>query len=514
MVARGVDPMALGMASAASLRSFEINNVVGELNSQASSAGMRLSNHSYSQQHGWFLDVPGSFGNGPNRWYWLGGAGATQDAGFGSYNDMTRTYDQTMASNPRLLMCMSASNQRLNGTLTPTTYYYWNPDRVPNPGWTLKVWGPGDPPSLNPEYDCVPGVNTPKNGLTVGNVYHCPGGYVSAQGVILYRTSGAGPCDDGRIKPDLVAPGVSLYTPAAFFPNGFPSNNQYVRATGTSLSSAVVCGSTSLLVQYWRQLRPMAPDPLSSTLRALILHTADEAGPGPGPDYLYGWGLMNTRSAAKALQQHGESGYSLVDEQVLDGAAGGEWTRIVRTGPADGTFKVTIAWVDPPGTPLSPLVLNDRRPMLVNDLDVRVVDVDTGETWMPWTLDPLQPQNAAQRGDNVVDNIEQVFVANAGGATERTWEVRVSHKGVLASDQIFSIVITGAFHQSVPPSACGDSDFNNDGDFGTDADIEAFFACLAGQCPEGEDSDFDNDGDSGTDADIESFFRVLGGASC
>jgi YVTN family beta-propeller protein len=64
---------------------------------------------------------------------------------------------------------------------------------------------------------------------------------------------------------------------------------------------------------------------------------------------------------------------------------------------------------------------------------------------------------------------------------------------------------------------CGNADFNGDGDFGTDADIEAFFACLAGNCcatcyPGG--SDFNADGDAGTDADIESFFRVLAGGAC
>jgi hypothetical protein len=62
-----------------------------------------------------------------------------------------------------------------------------------------------------------------------------------------------------------------------------------------------------------------------------------------------------------------------------------------------------------------------------------------------------------------------------------------------------------------PPSA----DFNHDGDTGTDADIEAFFACLAGSCcPACATSDFNGDGDFGTDADIESFFRVLAGGAC
>jgi hypothetical protein len=64
---------------------------------------------------------------------------------------------------------------------------------------------------------------------------------------------------------------------------------------------------------------------------------------------------------------------------------------------------------------------------------------------------------------------------------------------------------------------CGSADFNCDGDLGTDADIEAFFACLAGDCPPppcAGRADFNGDGDLGTDADIEAFFRVLGGGSC
>jgi hypothetical protein len=64
---------------------------------------------------------------------------------------------------------------------------------------------------------------------------------------------------------------------------------------------------------------------------------------------------------------------------------------------------------------------------------------------------------------------------------------------------------------------CGTADFDGDGDVGTDADIEAFFACLAGNCcPTCFElgADFNGDGDVGTDADIESFFRVLAGGEC
>jgi hypothetical protein len=74
----------------------------------------------------------------------------------------------------------------------------------------------------------------------------------------------------------------------------------------------------------------------------------------------------------------------------------------------------------------------------------------------------------------------------------------------------------GSCPSSCPPH-CGSADFNCDGDTGTDSDIEAFFSCLAGNCPALpciSSADFNGDGDTGTDADIEAFFRVLAGGSC
>jgi hypothetical protein len=75
---------------------------------------------------------------------------------------------------------------------------------------------------------------------------------------------------------------------------------------------------------------------------------------------------------------------------------------------------------------------------------------------------------------------------------------------------------TGLFVTHIGPR-CGSPDFDCDGDIGTDADIESFFACLSGTCPAPpctSNADFDGDGDIGTDADIEAFFRVLAGGTC
>jgi len=113
------------------------------------------------------------------------------------------------------------------------------------------------------------------------------------------------------------------------------------------------------------------------------------------------------------------------------------------------------------------------------------------------------------------------LLSNAG--TDLTGWRLVEVRGVNGDG---SIVAGGAVHNGVQEawisglptsSGCGTADFNCDGDTGTDADIEAFFACLAGNCPSAPCSntaDFNADGDVGTDADIEAFFRVLAGGNC
>jgi hypothetical protein len=64
-------------------------------------------------------------------------------------------------------------------------------------------------------------------------------------------------------------------------------------------------------------------------------------------------------------------------------------------------------------------------------------------------------------------------------------------------------------------SPCWTADFDGDGDVGTDADIEAFFACIGGTCcPACGSPDFNGDGQSGTGGDVEAFFRILGGGDC
>jgi hypothetical protein len=119
------------------------------------------------------------------------------------------------------------------------------------------------------------------------------------------------------------------------------------------------------------------------------------------------------------------------------------------------------------------------------------------------------------------------FSFDATAAVQAILAGRATHIGVRAdptSSPNFPnvLMVSGASATKLtivaaPGGGCGTSDFNGDGDFGTDQDIEAFFACLAGNCCAtcfSGGADFNGDGDVGTDQDIEAFFRVLAGGDC
>jgi hypothetical protein len=145
----------------------------------------------------------------------------------------------------------------------------------------------------------------------------------------------------------------------------------------------------------------------------------------------------------------------------------------------------------------------------------------SGTTWnswgqfpSPWAQSP-GPSNITTTASTIClfADLQQrgqtVYLANLLFADEAMTDAQVAALGTANG--------RGIMHLRPAAPACGTSDFNGDGDFGTDQDIEAFFACLAGSCCptcyEGG-SDFNADGDFGTDQDIESFFRVLGGGNC
>ena len=268
--------------------------------------------------------------------------------------------------------------------------------------------------------------------MTIGAVYDVAD-YGSPSDVTMSSFSGWGPADDGRIKPDIVGNGIGLYSSVG------SSNASYGSYSGTSMASPNVAGTLALLQQYYQNTHSSS-SMRSATLKALVLHTADEAGDYTGPDYQFGWGLLNAQKAAEKISE--DSDHNAIDELSLSN--GESYTRdIILTGSDLDYLKVTVAWTDPAGTPVSPSLDPPDR-MLVNDLDLRITK-DTA-TYYPWKLDKNNPGAAAtQTSENNVDNVEQVYI---GSPTEGTYTITVDHDGTLASTQAFSIILsTGRFEE-------------------------------------------------------------------
>jgi len=369
-----VNGQAKGMAPMAELIAYDFGADEPEMTSAASD-GLLISNHSYGIAS---ENVP--------LWY------------IGYYDGNARDIDRIVYNAPYYLPVCSAGNDRQSG-------------ENPSDGG----------------YDYLTDKSVAKNNIVVAATFEVLN-YEDNSDVFMSSFSSWGPTDDGRIKPDISAKGVNMYSCSG------TSNASYMNMSGTSMSAPNVSGSLLLLQQHYNNLN--GEYMLASTLRALALHTADEAGFAPGPDYRFGWGLLNTEHAAQVISEN--SNQSLITTETLD--ANDEYTY---TFQADGTQDIvaTIAWTDPAADLLPGGNEDLATPSLMNDLDLRISN-DGGETFLPWVLNVASPTAPATTGDNIVDNVEKIEI-NAPAPGE--YIVRVSHKGqLLVNDtQVFSLVIEG-----------------------------------------------------------------------
>ena len=399
IIGGGVEAQAKGMAYNATLDAYDWNSDFSEM-AMAASNGLLISNHSYGTIAGWYW-------NGSD-WVWYGDTGISNDEDyhFGFYGSQCEDLDEMAHNAPYYLICFAAGNDRGDGA-----------------GET------GHPPDGGTDgYDCIGYKGNAKNILTVGAVKDVPGGYSGdPTDVEMTSFSSWGPSDDGRIKPDIVGNGYYLYS--AY--DG--ANDDYNSISGTSMATPNVVGSLLLLQEHFNE--SYGNYMKSATLKALAIHTADECGPNNGPDYMYGWGILNTESAAQVISDRDVS--TFIKEESLDD--GDTYTFDVS---ATGTepLVVTLVWTDLPGTPVSPQ-LDPTDPMLVNDLDMTVADVTAETTFYPYMLDGQNPSNAATTGDNDVDNVEKIVIdAPATG----TYTIEIDHEGSISQGtQNFSLIVSG-----------------------------------------------------------------------
>ena len=415
LIAAGISAQAKGMSFGANLKAWDFSSDVTEM--AVAAKDLAVSNHSYGYQAGWVYNTT------INRWAWYGNTSIsqTEDYKFGFYDTNTQTLDKIANAAPFYLIVKSAGNNRDENGPSDGSYYFLGSSTKDSSNAVR---------SKNDSYDVIPTTATAKNILTVGAVSGTAGiPPVQASDIKISSFSSWGPTDDGRIKPDIVAVGVNLFSTSN------ASNTAYTIYSGTSMSSPQASGSVLLLQEAYANLNS-GQLMHASTLKGLVLHTAQDAG-NVGPDYVYGWGLLNMEKAASVILNTDKT--NSLTERTLQ--SGGSFTQNI-TASGKGALTATICWTDPEAavSTVSVANLNNRTPKLVNDLDIKISDGTNA--FLPFILNPDKPADLATRGDNIRDNVEQILIPDA--VPGKTYTLTISHKGILKNTtQDYALIISG-----------------------------------------------------------------------
>ncbi len=258
----------------------------------------------------------------------------------------------------------------------------------------------------------------------------------------LAAFSGRGPCADGRIKPDLVAPGTYVVSVRSRQAEdeawGVADDTNYLFAGGTSLAAAQVAGAAAQTRQWLAETRGLDAPP-AALVKALLVNAARDLAPGQ-----YGVGA---KQEIPAVRPNGAQGFGRLDVARALGLGEGEFLETregdLAPGAADefewpvaesgGRFIVTLAYSDRPAAPAA-----GRK--LVNDLDL-TVKKPSGEVLHP---------NGRMTPDNV-NNVEMIeFEADAAGVCA----VRVAARNVpMGGSQPYALVVRGPRTPAAPAAA-------------------------------------------------------------
>ena len=288
--------------------------------------------------------------------------------------------------------------------------------------------------------------------------------------------SSRGPCEDGRIKPDIVAPGTwiaSLKSSYAGDENAWATiSDNYIYQGGTSQAGPHAAGAAAVFVQYYRQTHQnQTPSP--ALVKAALINSAtdmdDGYGTAPVPNNDEGWGRLDLVNLIATQRR-----YEFLDQTTLL-STGLTFEKRVVVGSDTEPLKITLVYTDVPGLPAA-------IPALVNDLDLEVVAPDgriyRGNQFLEGESVPDAP------AQDRVNNVEAVHL---GSPAPGEYIVRV-HAYSVAADALQRP--TGVAQQDFALIASGDLPLPGTGTIFLDrgayrapdrAQIKLFDADLAGQ---------------------------------
>lgn len=243
--------------------------------------------------------------------------------------------------------------------------------------------------------------------------------------------SSRGPCDDGRIKPDLIAPGTDVIsTKSRLGGSGWgiaPDNGSYMIDGGTSMSTPLVAGCASLVRQYFSE-RAGLTNPGAALVKAALINGARSLQPGqygtgasreipdgPRPNNVEGWGQVNLEDTLFPAAPASLAFYNGSIE------TGGTNVHIVNLGGTNAC-RVTLCWSDFPASPGS-------SRSLVNDLDLAVIGPDGVTNFASGMGTPDR-----------TNNVEGVDLASPAAGT---WRIEIRGRDVPEGPQPYALVLGG-----------------------------------------------------------------------
>jgi hypothetical protein len=316
---------------------------------------------------------------------------------------------------------------------------------------------PGDQPYIlefsagnaGPDSQTLDSPASGKNVIATGASENVPGLYAEIYGLYadgpdtMADFSSRGPCEDGRIKPDVVAPGTwiaSMASSAA--PNEaaiawMVIDNYYVYMGGTSMSGPAAAGGAAAFVQYYKSTHGGAV-PSPALVKAALINSAEEldesnGGPGPIPNSDEGWGRVTLTNLIGSQRN-----YQYVDQTVLL-TNGQVYQQHTFVGTSNQPLKITLAYTDVAGFP-------GAIPALVNDLNLVVVGPDgTVYRGNQFTAGESTPNATAS---DHLNNVEAVHLAQPLPGNYLIEVVAASvvedaRLDTAAIDQDFALVVSG-----------------------------------------------------------------------
>jgi len=270
---------------------------------------------------------------------------------------------------------------------------------------------------------------------------------------VMASFSSGGLASDGRIKPDIVAPGMYIRSTVTDHSSS-PPIHSYRDAAGTSMATPIAAGSLAVIREFFTfgagadEIAHQTPS--SALLKAAMINGAfnEKLYTRSGtvltqlysPSRISGWGRVNVKNA---IVPEGKE-IHFYDMQGINSLHTGSTSAplsfyIAPTAP----LKVTLVWTDYPGSP------NAAR-ALVNDLDLRVTN-NKGQTFYGNAIDSNSGNSIVNPSTSMIDTINNVEVVNLQVPEEGVYQFVVYGSNVSAGPQPYALVITGGLRDAEYP---------------------------------------------------------------